>query len=320
MASTTELLVRLNVVCRTTVEKKVVDNIHMADPLVYRLFQKGTKKFTGTYYECPISIVKNTNAGFYAAGATFTITAVENMAKARYAAVRLNYPVSIEGLDMALNQGEGKVLDLAAAQIDIATAGSKEIVSTNLYNTTQANSITGLETVCGASGTDLGGIANADATEWLSSSGTLGTGNGPDSVTQTLTKPILEAQYLSCVVNNEAPTIGIGGTTIFSLIESTYLQPNQRYTNASMAQLGFDNYKYKNADMFFSSAAAATDWYFLNENHLGIAVVPGWDFKWIDFETPVNTDLYTGHVRAYFQLYCNSRRHQGWMSAVNAAT
>jgi hypothetical protein len=311
---------RLNSVCRSVVEKKVVDNIHMASPLVYRLFDKGTKRFTGPYYEIPISYLKNSNAGFYAAAASFTITAVENVTKAQYAPVRLNYPVSIEGLDLALNQGEGKVLDLAASQIDIAIEGCKEIVATNLFNTTQSISITGLETICAAGASSLAGISSGDAAEWLSSSGTLGTGNGPDSTTNALTKTILEAHYLSAVVNNRAPTIGVMGAPVFSGIESVYLQPNQRYTDAKTAQLGFDNYKYKNATMFYDSAAATTELYFLNENYLSIAVVPGFDFKWIDFEKPVNTDLWTGHVRAYFQLVCGSRRHQAWMSAVSSVT
>jgi hypothetical protein len=87
-----------------------------------------------------------------------------------------------------------------------------------------------------------------------------------------------------------------------------------------MADLGFENFKYRNATAFWDAQAGASDLYFLNENYLYFAVVPGYDFKFIDFEYPTNADRMTAHVRWYGNLVVVSRRSQGWMSAITSVT
>jgi hypothetical protein len=97
---------------------------------------------------------------------------------------------------------------------------------------------------------------------------------------------------------------------------TNYLMPYAMYTNAKMAELGFENFKYRQAMAYTDSHLAAGDLFFLNTKHMGLAIMPGMNFKFIPFDMAVNSDVRVAHIRWYGTLWCDSRRHQGWMSEI----
>ena len=309
----------LNTFCKETVVPKLVDNIYLSSAVAYRLLKK-PKKFTGSSFDVPISYAKNTNAEFYGDAATLTVSALDEVTKARYSAVRANAGISIEGLELALNTGDGKVLDIVKEKAKLAEAGLKDLFGTNLFNTTQSNSITGLHTIMAAGASTLGGVASGDAAEWLSSSGTLGNANGPDSSTTALTKLALNKQFNSCKIDEEKPTLMVTTDDIWAGISNIYLEPNMRYTDGGMAQVGFENFKYRGAVVVTDSHCSTGDLFFLNEKYLYMAIVPGYNFKFIPWDSATTSDVRTAHIRWYGQLICESRRLQGWMSTISSVT
>jgi hypothetical protein len=277
-------------------------------------------KFVGTYYEVPVIYAKNTNAQFYAASATLTNSTTAEVTKAQYAATRSNVAITLEGLDMSLNQGDAKVLNMVKEKVKIAEHSLKSLFGANWWNTTQSNSFNGLYTIAAAGASSLGGISSSDAATWLSSSGANGCAGGPDASTTALTKTLLDKHYNSATVEGEQPTSGVTSASTWSGIMATYLQPLVKYQDMKMAELGFENFTYRGAKFYWDPQAGSGDLVFYNKNHLYFAFVPGYNFKFIDFDYPVNQDIATAHIRTYCQVICESRRQIAWMSALTSVT
>lgn len=309
--------------CQTHVVPKLVDNFFNSNVLLKILMEQKSKKWPGgNYYEVPVQYTYNTNAGAYGAAATLTTGLVEEYTKAQFAATKYNVAIALEGIDLAMNSGSAKVLDLVSQKMKSAEKKLKDLFGDHAYGTTPSNGITGLQTICaadGGSGSTYGGISggpNGDATEWLSSSYYSGRANGPDSTTTTITRSVLDKHYNSAKLDNDHPDILVTTDDIWSGIMTTYLAPNMRYTDTKMANAGFENFKYRKAYAYGDDKCGSGDLYFLNSEHLYFAIFPSMNFKFIPWDKAVNSDVHIAHIRWYGQLICDERRKQAWMSAI----
>jgi len=313
--------------CQTHVVPKMIDNIFNSNVLLKILMEKKSKKWPGgTYYEVPVQFTYNTNGGAYGDAATLTTATVEEFTKAQFAAKRYNIGIALEGLDLEMNKGSAKVLSLVSEKMKSAEKKLKDIFGDHVYGTTPSNGITGLQDICAldeGAGDAYGGITggpNGDAHEWLSSSGSLGRANGPDATTTTLTLSVLDTHYNSVKLDNDHPDILVTTDSIWSGIMTTFIAPNMRYTDAKMADLGFENFKYRKAYAYGDDKCPAGNLFLLNSEHLYFAIFPGMNFKFIPWDKAVNSDVHIAHIRWYGQLICDERRKQGWMSAITTVS
>ncbi len=302
--------------CQTHVVPKLVDNVYDSSALANILFKKAKKWPGGTYFEVPIQYAKNSNAESFGAAASLTIGKVEEVTKAQFSAHRYNCAIALEGLDLAMNSGSAKVLNLVNQKMKLAEKALIDLFGTDIIGSHSTNDIYGLTDICAAGASTLGGVASGDASEWLSSSGSLGRANGPDSSTTSLTRLVLDKQFNSCKLDNDKPDLLITTDAIWSGISATFLQPNMRYTNGKMADLGFENFKYRTAYAYTDDHVGAGDLYFLNTEHLYFAVFSSMNFKFIPWDKATNSDVHIAHIRWYGGLICDERRKQGWMSAI----
>ena len=305
--------------CQSHVIPKVVDNVLLSNPLFFTLYKKAKKWPGGTYFECPVWHTKNSNAEAYTAGETLTIAAIEEVTKAQYVAAQYNCAIALEGLDLAKNKGTAAVLNLVKEKTNQAELALKDLFGADVisdYTSATSHPLYGLGAICKTGTTSLGGISSGDVATWKSSSGLNGMSGGPDATTTALTKAILDTHYNSCKIDNDQPDLLITTDAVWSGIVSTFIMPNMRYTDGKMADLGFENFRYRQALAYTDSHAASGDLYFLNSRHLGFAVFPDMNFKFIPFDMAVNSDVRVAHIRWYGTLWCDSRRHQGWMSTI----
>jgi len=319
---------QLNAFTRSHIIPKVVDNIYNSNVLLYKLMKEKAKRWPGgTYFETELVYAKNTNVGPYGNNADLSPSAEEEFTKTQFSPVRYNAGIVLEGLDMAINKGAHQVVNLASEKVKNAEKSLKDSMADDLFNTTQSNAFTGLHTICeadGGSGSALGGVTggpNGDASEWLSSSGSEGRANGPDATTTTLTKTVLDKHYNSCKMDNDHPDILFTTDDIWSGIMTTFLMPNMRYTDTKLADLGFENFKYRKSYAFGDDKCDAGDLFFLNSEHLYFAVFSKMNFKFIPwtYET-ASKDRWVAHIRWYGNLICDERRKQGWMSAITTVS
>jgi len=300
--------------CQTQVIPKIVENVMKSNALAYTLFKKAKKWVGGTYYECPIWFAKNANAESFVDGASLTINKVEEATKAQYPAARYNCAIALEGLDLAKNKGTPAVLNLVKEKTTHAELSLKDLFGTDIIADFASGKMYGLGAICKTGTTTLGGISSGDVATWKSSSGLNGMSGGPDATTTALTKAILDTHYNSCKIDNDQADLLITTDAIWSGIMTTYIQPLMMYTDPKMAQLGFDNFKYRHAMAYTDSHVATGDLYFLNTEHFGLAIFPDMNFKFIPFDMAVNSDVRVAHIRWYGTMWCDSRRHQAWAS------
>lgn len=307
----------INTFCRSHVVPKLVDNVLASSPLVYKLLKEKKKKWNGgNYHETPIHYAKNTNAESYTDGADLTIATTEEVTKARYAPTRYNVAISLEGIELAMNTGDGKVLDMIKEKVKIAEGSLIELFGGHLFTAQTGNNIIGIPDVMeedGGSGSELGGVlggsSGGDVASWIAS---------VDSSTTELTQILLDKKFNVVKFNQDKPDLIVTTDDIWSGISGTYLQPAMRYTDTKMAEIGFENFKYRSALVISDDNCPAGDLYILNTSHLYFAVFPSMDLKFIDFEKPVGKDLHTAHIRWYGQLICDSRRSQGAFTAITS--
>lgn len=302
--------------CQTHVVPKLVDNVYNSSALANVLFKKAKKWPGGTYFEVPIQFAKNSNAESFAAGAGLTVGKVEEVTKAQFSAHRYNCAIALEGLDLAMNSGTAKVLNLVNQKMKMAEQALIDLFGTDIIGSHSSNDIYGLTDICAAHSSTLGGFTSTEASEWLSSSGSQGRADGPDSSTTSLTRLVLDKHYNSCKLDNDQPDLLITTDAIWSGISATFLQSQMRYTNGKMADLGFENFKYRKAFAYTDDHVNSGDLYFLNTEHLYFAVFSSMNFKFIPWDKATNSDVHIAHIRWYGALICDERRKQGWMSAI----
>jgi len=117
------------------------------------------------------------------------------------------------------------------------------------------------------------------------------------------------------VRNNDAPDLIPADNTYYGhYLES--LQANQRFTNASLAEAGFVNVKFMNADVVLdgglNGAAASAHMYFLNTRYLHFRTHSARDFVPLNPERyAVNQDAVVKFIAWAGNMTTSSRRLQG---------
>ena len=308
----------INTFCRERVIPKLQDNVYKSSPLIHKLLKEKKKKWNGgTSHDMPIQVAKNTNAQSYGDNATLTIAKTDEATKARYNPTRYNVAITIEGIEEAMNKGDGKVLELIKEKVKIAEGSLIELFAGHLFTAQTGNNIVSITDIIdqdAGAGSSLGGVlggVNGDVASWISS---------VDSSSTALTRLLLDKKFNTVKHNQDKCDLMVTTDDIWSGISATYLQPNMRYTDAKMADLGFENFKYRGAVVISDDNCPAGDLYLLNTNHIYFAVFPDMDMKFIPFDAPVNQDIKTAHVRWYGQLVCDSRRTIGAFTALTSVT
>ena len=89
------------------------------------------------------------------------------------------------------------------------------------------------------------------------------------------------------------------------------LQVNQRFTDAKTAESGFTNLLHRGSKVVWSDLMPATKWYFLNSNHVKLAVLSGNWMKFRGFVEPYDRDAKYGLITSYGAFGTNGRRYLG---------
>jgi hypothetical protein len=96
------------------------------------------------------------------------------------------------------------------------------------------------------------------------------------------------------------------------------LQPQERFTDATMADGGFQNLKFKGAPVTFDSYCTAGYMYFLNSDYLQLAVHRDANMTTTDFVKPDNQDAKVAQILFMGELTVSNRSRQGLISGFTA--
>lgn len=228
----------------------------------------------------------------------------EMLTAAEYAIKQAAVAVSMSGLEQLQNAGPEQFIDLFAARLEQA---EREMVN-NLSDATNGiysdgtnssgKAIGGLQSLVSDDGTGtVGGIVSGTYTWWKNQFYDF-SDNSVTASSATI-QAAMNTLYLNCSRNRDQPDLIVADDTYFTYYWES-LQANQRFTNSKLGEAGFDNLKFKGADVIpdggLNGAAPSAHMYFLNTNFLH------WRPHARRNMVPLNPDRYAVNQDAFVKL------------------
>ena len=303
--------------------RKLADNLSEQTALLMRMKERGKiRTFNGGQ-----AIVEELaysgpgNFQYYSGYDTLGVNQGEMLTAAEFQIKQAAVAVSMSGLEELQNAGPEQFIDLFAARLEQAEREMVNNLSTGLYSDGTGSSskqIGGLQLVVDDDGTGtVGGINSSTYTWWQNQI--------YDFSTETVTassstiQTAMNTLYLNCSRNRDQPDLIVAGDTYYTYYWES-LQANQRFTNSKLAEAGFDNLKFKGADVVpdgaMNGAISATRLYMLNTNFLH------WRPHAKRNMVPLNPDRYAVNQDAFVKLIAwagnltsSGRQFQGAMVA-----
>jgi hypothetical protein len=255
---------------------KLADNVTDNNAILYRLKQRGrTKPATGgrTLVQ-ELSYQENSTFMWYSGYDPLDVSATDVMSAAEFDWKQAAVAVTISGLEQLQNAGKEKILDLLENRIDIAEKTMMNQIAAGCYADGTGNGgkeIGGLKHLVASlptSGT-VGGINRATWTFWQNQY----RDSSDQSVTMSATtiQSEMNIMYTRLVRGTDRPDLIVCDNTLW-LFYLGSLQTIQRITNDKMAQAGFTNLKFMDADVVLDGGQGGQcptgTMYFLNSDYI----------------------------------------------------
>jgi hypothetical protein len=270
---------------KTTVNQailaKVIDGVFKSNPFLHRTFMKA-EKWRGETMKIPVMTATNTSNGSFSGYDTFDTTQRDTRTFLSFVPKAFYQNVTINGLDLAINQTPEKIMDLEEVEMEAAKASMADALATLLYGDGTGNGgkdLTGLEAVLNYSSVATYGSLTKANYPFLfpGSSDTTRTNNVQTAPSGVLSLNLMSSVINACSQGAYRPTIGIADGATWNYIERLY----QAVTPGNMnvvehkpmglrGDLGFDAIMYRGIPLIRDNKATAGNLYFINEEN----------FKW----------------------------------------
>jgi hypothetical protein len=273
----------------TTLESrtgKLADNVSDNNALLKRLKERGNIR--------PVSggtkIVEELEYGesdsiWYTGYDKIDFTNPQLFSAAEFDLKLLAAPVGISGEELLKNAGKERVIDLLEAKIKNAEKTLMNQMSTAIYSDgtgSGGKQLTGLQALVSDAPTTgtVGGIDRASNEFWRNHAKT-------SAVTAENIYAAMNEVYMACSRGSDRPDIIVADDELYATFEAS-LVPQQRFTNAKLAEAGFTNLKFKGADVIYDGGVGgkcpAGHMYFLNTEYLRLRPHKERNFKLIGGE------------------------------------
>lgn len=294
----------------------IADNVASNNAILWKLKARDkVRTFEGghTIYE-QVSYDGNTNAGWYSGFDVLPTAATDEITAAEYVMKQLAVPVVISGRDKLLNSGQAKLKDLMKSKIQVAESTMANLIAEGLYSDGTGyggKQIVGLNAAIPADPTvgTYGGINRANWTFWRSQV------YDPSSTPTSATiQGYMNTLWASCCRGSDKPDLIMAGSTIWATFMAS-MQSQQRFTDAKMADAGFQNVMYMGAPVVLDGGiggyAAADTMYFLNTKYLHYRPHEERNMVPLETRSPVNQDAEIQILAWAGNLTCSGARYQG---------
>jgi hypothetical protein len=178
--------------------------------------------------------------------------------------------------DLVKNRGAAEIVNLIKEKTNELKRDLTDALATDLFATSQTtNGLTPLAVIVDSAGA-YAGIAVADAATWASTE---------DNATTTLVmhgSASLSASVMAATRGVNKPTLHVTTRNLWTKYESI-LQPNQRYEDKKMANLGFDSLTLYSKPVVADSYCTTKYWYGLDMTAFELVCQPGEDYTFTDW-------------------------------------
>ena len=255
----------------------LADNVTKNNALLYRLKERGNVKPVsgGRTIVQELAYQENSSYKRYSGYDVLDVSPQDVFSAAEYDFKQVAVSVSISGLEQLQNSGSEQVIDLLESRISNAEDSLLNGLAADVYSDGTADGgkqVGGLQLLVAdtpTSGT-VGGINRATWTFWRNISFDATT-DGSAAATSSNIQSYMNRVYVQVVRGRDATDLIVADNNYWRLyLES--LQAIQRITNDKLAQAGFANLKYMNADVVLDGGigggAPTNHMYFLNTKYL----------------------------------------------------
>lgn len=303
--------------------KDLKDNVSKHNALYRRMVEKGqTRKENGG-----LTIVEGLD---YAANATYqrysgfdvlNVGASDVISNAEYQWRQIAIHVVASGLELRINSGESKIINLVKSRMKNAMRTFKNNFSSDLYSDgTLPNQITGLLAMVSDNG--LGIVGGIDSSTWpfwqskVQSAAAPIQGGGAITPGPTTIESLMLPLWLAQTRGDDQPDLIVCDNNYYTFFEQSQTSL-KRYNTDDSVSAGLVSLKYKKADVIFDggSGIPANRMYFLNTDYLQLVTHTDADLTVVDQMRPYNQDAVVVPILWMGNMVCSNRSLQGVLKA-----
>ncbi len=295
----------------------LADNVSLGNAGLMKMEEKGNiRTFDGgTSIREGLDYGANSNIQFISGAETYAVGATEHATAADYGIKQLVGTVSVSGLDLIMNSGKGKLIDLLTTKMKNLKRGMKNTVATSMHGdgtASSSKSITGWLLMCPLNpltGTYAGiNRATAGSEFWRSQIVTT-------TVTAANSAGLMTDLYISCSRGPDHPNLILAGATAYGFYNKG-LQPLQQITSPKMADAGFTTLTFMGQPVVLDNntgGLTTTHMLFLNTDYISWRPFEGLNFKPLEPEkrSPVNQDVTSATLGFAGNMTCSNASLQG---------
>lgn len=303
--------------------KDVKDNLSRNNALYAWMTKKGNirRESGGLTITTPIDYNSNGTYQRYSGYDVLNIQQSDVITAAEYQWRQIALNVVASGLELRVNNGASRIVNLAKARIKNAMRTFKNNFSFDLYGDgTLPNQINGLQALVSDTGT--GTIGGIDSSAWpfwqnvvQSAAAPLG-GGGAVTPSSTTIEGLMLQLWLNQVRGDDKPDLIVSSNDYFAFYEASQVSI-KRYTHDNTANGGFTALKYKDCDVIFDGGSGIPNahMYFLNTDYLELVVHTDADLSVQEDMKPYNQDATVIPILWMGNLSCTNRRLQAVLKA-----
>lgn len=299
----------------TTLEnrrKDIQDAIFDDIPTLAMLKEKGQVILDGgASIVLPLMYGTNSTAQFYDGYDQLQVTPQEGFTTAQYKWKEAAVSISVSNREENIqNQGASAVLSIVDQKIKQATMTLKDLINTQLYDSSPASAEIGsLVTTIDAT-SSIGDINSTTYSWWQSdvnASGSFAAQGRSDML----------ALYNALTIEGSKPDLLITTPTVHGYYEGS-LVPQMRYAGNDKADASFGSLLFKGAKVIFDNDATSGVMYFLDTRHLQLYVSANNNLKMTEWVKPANQTAKVAQLIMACELVTNNRRRLGKLTGITA--
>ena len=278
--------------------KDIVDNVSRNNAFYERMMSKGRKRIEdgGLTITAPLEYAMNGTYQRYSGYDLLNVQASDVLSAAEFAWRQIALNVVASGMELRVNSGDAKIINLVKARLKNAIRTFKNCFSADLYSDgTLPNQVSGLQALVADAGTGtVGGIDSSSWAFWrnlVQSAAAPMQGGGAITPSATTMESLMLPLWLALTRGDDQPDLILASNDYFTFYEQQQVSI-KRYTKDDTASGGFVSLKYKKADVIFDGGSGIPDahMYFLNTDYVELVVHKDADLQTLDEMAPVNQD------------------------------
>lgn len=303
--------------------KDVKDNVSKNNALCRRLMAKGQhrREDGGLSIVAPLDYQTNGTYQRYSGYDTLNISASDVLSAAEFQWRQIAINVVASGLELRINSGDSRIINLVKARMKNAMRTFKNNFSADLYSDgSLANQINGLQALVADTGLGtVGGIDSSAFSFWrnvVQSAAAPLQGGAAIVPSATTIESLMLPLWLALTRGDDQPDLIISSNDYYTFFENSQTSL-KRYNDTQSAEAGLVSLKYKKADVIFDGGSGIPDshMYFLNTDYIELVAHTQADLEVMDELKPYNQDAAIVPILWMGNMVVSNRSLQGVLKA-----